>query len=179
MARVIGARRPKRGSKRIDVGTMKEVLQDKRAWIRVGFVVSEATLDGHDIIVAVEVEPSGEVYEVQVGATMADANGNGIFAIPEEGTEVLIAVTEGEPDSMAVLIRSLGNSQVPERVAAGRILVKCPEVEIQADSVKMSSDPGGIAPDDGIVTGKAVDSFTGATQFALGNASTKVFGDKS
>jgi hypothetical protein len=52
------------------------------------------------------------------------------------------------------------------------------EVNIQAPSVSMGSNPPALPPDSGVVTGQSVDSFTGTTFFALGQASNVVKAEK-
>lgn len=49
---------------------------------------------------------------------------------------------------------------------------------IKAALVHLGDDAPPLIPADGVVTGQAIDTFTGATFFVLGNASTKVFAKK-
>jgi hypothetical protein len=60
-------------------------------------------------------------------------------------------------------------------------------LRLEADGEASFTVPGGkrlqmgtndLDPTDGVVTGKAIDSFTGSTQFVLGNASGTVFAKK-
>lgn len=128
-------------------------------------------LTGHSLIDPTEIE----VRSVEVFP------GIGFFARPPEGSESAeaISLTVGGSNSPAIVAT---RDEATRQASAG---------DLDADSAAMFNTlcrvhcrPDGVielhpvgdtlTPLDGVVTGQAIDSFTGLTQFALGNASASV-----
>lgn len=68
--------------------------------------------------------------------------------------------------------------EVAKIIASDKIEIKASTIEEASSNILMGSDPSSLTNEDGVLTGKAIDPFTGKTHFVLGNASTKVKAEK-
>lgn len=72
-------------------------------------------------------------HDVQIDAIMkGGTNGGGVWIIPDEGTEVLIAFDNGEFEGDAFLVATFGNS--PVGLVPGRLLIIGDEVHVRSTS---------------------------------------------
>jgi hypothetical protein len=143
-------KRRKVGTKRLDLTDIKHALREGRAWTALGTTykpddaedywrivprsVDEggggpATVGpgddgppGFDLIVEVELHPSGEIVSARVPA--------GVWDIPDLGDEVIVAIPDGEIDFHPSIVCRLASGTVPgaQGPAPGRIVIVRNEV---------------------------------------------------
>jgi hypothetical protein len=189
MARIVAPMRGRKASKRLDVTGLREALADRRIWAQLAVVAAPAGASSHwelvadqqgnrHVLVDVETVPRRIELRCRLGAG-AGGLGQGLWRIPAIGTEVAILVPDGQIDFQPVIVACLDSGAAPERLEDGRtILVATDTVEITAPKVVLGPGPEGMAFEDGLLSGRATDPYTGLTHAQLGNGSTKVFGAK-
>jgi hypothetical protein len=121
-------RRVKPSASRIDLSVMREALKDGRVWSALGVVRADASgnfyeLTEDDVLVEVELEPSGQKITARLGA-MAGGPGRGVWAIPPIGTEVAVMVPNGEYELGPIIVATLSSNDVPSELDATTIVVK-------------------------------------------------------
>lgn len=184
MSRLVKPRRGGAGAKRIDLTDLRDLLKDRRLWAQLAVVTRPDGADRHwelvsgQIHVDVRTVPRGIELHCRLG-TQAGSVGQGLWRVPAEGTEVAVLVPDGMPDFQPIIVACLDSGPAPDRVGDDKtILVATDTVEITAPTVVLGPSPGSVISTWGVVNGEAIDPFTGLTQFALGNASRKVFGER-
>jgi hypothetical protein len=190
------------GARKLPTDTIREVLQDSRVWIKLGIVTkfdgetSHYELDGEDLLVDVELMPNREPVFCRMG-TLGGGQFLGVWAIPGVGTEVLVAVPDGDLEMDPVIIACLSSGVMPGGAAAvdeQTLVISTNYVKIVAGGdVTIQSDQdikinaagnvvlGGDGTDPtqaGLVNGACVDSFTGTPYTALHSLSGKVTAPK-
>lgn len=118
----------------------------------------------------------------------------GFTAAPHNGAEVLILNVGADASHPVVIVAADRRYRVKGLVTGevcvfddqgqritlyrDRIEVEAPRVIVKSPDVQLGTDGTALTPPDGVVTGQGIDTFTGATYFALGNASGKVAAGK-
>lgn len=127
----MGRKGGRRGSQAIDEAGLRELGRDRRMWIKRGRVkkfegeTSHADQSAQDVLIDVELQPSGEPVLCRLGAA-AGGVGWGIWAIPGEGTEVEVGIPDGELEMDPVILRILSSGQVPDGLTPQRIIIVAP-----------------------------------------------------
>lgn len=108
--------RTRKGARRLDLTAMKEALRDGKCWSCFGLVAeaddkSKFQLDGDDLLVDVEVQPSGERITARVG-TAAGGAGRGVWVVPKIGSEVVVLVPDGDLGFMPTVVAVLSTGEV-------------------------------------------------------------------
>ena len=94
-------KKTRKAVRRPDLSALKEAIMDKRAWCALGKVIEDDAGGAHfeiiegEVIVDVELQPSLEIVSPVVSSPMG-GNGSGIFSVPPVGSEVIVAIPEGE-----------------------------------------------------------------------------------
>lgn len=167
-----------------DVNRLAKALErpgiDPRVWICLAFVV-EFDIDDEGPIVDVLLMPDQIPETARVAAEYSGPNFGFYFPL-EKDDEVLVGAPNGNPDEGLVVIKRLwSKSDKPPQESIDdptNIILHAKEganinLVVSGDAT-INLGSASLSLEDGIVTGKAIDSFTGSTQFALGNASNIV-----
>lgn len=82
-------------------------------------------MDGEDLIVEVELVPSGRLMACRV---MSSGGGpdQGVWSIPPEGAEVVVAIPGGDQSEGGVILGTLSTGAVPDGLSTGNVLVRAP-----------------------------------------------------
>lgn len=160
---------------RLDIAQIREALRDGKIWTALGVVTVfpgesshfEIDADGGGVIVDVELVPHRE----RVACRLGSGSGGGVWRIPPAGAEVAVLVPSGEleADPMIVAVVSDPPTQLTDETET--VIVATGTVKVIAPAVELGDSPAAL---DGVVVGTGIDSFTGATYTALGNASAVV-----
>lgn len=127
------ARKPK--SKRFDTTGMVKTLEDlgfaRGLFSAVGVVLdsdgdgSHFELDDEDLLVEVELQPSGIQLTARV-STVASGPGAGIWRVPPVGAEVLVSIPDGDLDFQPVITGWYSTGSLPEGVAEDTLVIAAP-----------------------------------------------------
>jgi hypothetical protein len=118
----------KKATKRADLSSMREALKDGRVWVSLGTVTGGSDyyqIDGADILVEVELHPSTARITAKLG-TVAGAMGAGVWAIPPLGSEVIVAVPDGEMIFQPTIVALLPSGSLPDGISPTTLVVACP-----------------------------------------------------
>lgn len=114
-------------TRRLPMEGIKAAVQDGRVWVKIGVVrlfdgeTSHYELDGEDIVVDVELMPERHHALCRLG------NGHGgVVRVPAVGTEVLVAVPEGDMDCDPVIVAELSSGAVPDGVSESVAVIRVP-----------------------------------------------------
>lgn len=145
---------PLQGAKPVDLSSMKEALhKGAKIYCALGVVVKRAGDSAHwekhteddgstDILVEVDVMPSGEEITCRLGAAAA-GNGWGVWNIPPVGAEVIVTFPDGEMDGMdPVIMRVLSSGNVPSTLDETTLVIagaKKIHIESQDGDVEISA----------------------------------------
>lgn len=123
------------GAKPIDLSSMKSALgKGAKVYCGLALVVKRAGESAHwekhteddggtDILVEVDMMPTGEPLTCRLGAAAA-GNGWGVWSIPPVGAEVIVAFPDGEMDGMdPVIMRVLSSGAVPTALDATTLVI--------------------------------------------------------
>jgi len=112
----------------------------------------------------------------------------GLTARPHAGAEALTLAVGGAADGIAVIcvgdrryrIRGLATGEVALYDDLGQsVILTRTGIDVRSPRVRMGSDPAALVlPFDGLVHGRGIDPFTGASYAAIGNASARVLGER-
>lgn len=179
--RVVSPKRRRKGSKRLDTTDLRSLLEDKRLWVQLAIVAvpdgasSHFVIEAGQVLVDVETVPRGLDLRCRLGVG-AGGVGQGLWRVPAPGTEVAVLVPDGQIEFSPMIVACLDSGAAPDRASDTRtILVATDAIEITAPSVIIGPGPDGTQPlIDGVVTGQAVDPFTGLQQWQLGGSSRSV-----
>jgi uncharacterized protein involved in type VI secretion and phage assembly len=98
-----------------------------------------------DILVEVDLMPTGEPLTVRLGAAAA-GNGWGLWSVPPVGAEVIVAFPDGEMDGMdPVIIRVLSSGKVPDALDGDTLVLIAPKkiiIASQNDKTYVGSEDG-------------------------------------
>ncbi len=123
-----GRKRGRSGARRLDLGSLGDLLKDGRVWTAVGVVTQPdgedtwyAIEDG-DLWVEVELVPSRLDLTCRWGVAGGGA-GLGIWTVPPVGTEVAVLVPDGEVDFMPTIVGCMSTGSLPNGVAENVIVI--------------------------------------------------------
>jgi hypothetical protein len=110
----------RRGTKRLDLSTLREALKDTRVWASMGVVIKPDGEEGatHWEIV---VDDAGNATDIVVEVNLVPANIEvtarlnmlGVVQVPEVGDEVLVVFPDGQLDWMPVIAARMSSGAVP------------------------------------------------------------------
>lgn len=124
-------RRTHKATKRPDMSALREAMRDRRVWCSLGKVLpsddggSHYSIDGGEILVDVEIQPSLEEVSAIVGSA-AGGNGAGVWAIPPVGAEVIVAIPEGEVEFQPTIVSVLSSGTAADGLAENTIVIVAP-----------------------------------------------------
>jgi hypothetical protein len=123
---VINNYRPGKPTKRVNLTAIKEALRDGRIWTKLGIVGTDDgnhySLSDGDLLIEVRLMPDGE----EVTCRMAVAGGGaglGFWYIPAKGTEVVVAIPDGEIEAEPAIVGVLSTGSLPDGIAEGTIVI--------------------------------------------------------
>lgn len=187
MGKTTVSRRGVKGGKRADTNQIKDWIGRGQTVTALGVVRKFANQTSHfdisvengtaEILVDVELIPSGARVTCRLGF-----GGQGIMRIPQVDTEVAVllpydpaSLIKDAMDFEPIIVASLDVHAPSVLNGDDIIVVSSARVHVYSDNILLGTAPG---MQEGIVNGTGIDSFTGATYFALGNASAKVKASK-
>jgi len=175
---------------------------DPRTWVSLAIALEDSAVDpDHGVFVDVRLVPTEEEYTARVAPQYA-GNGFGLYHPILKDDELVVIAPSGDPAN-GLIAQSILHSAVdkppqaaidnpadfvlvvePEKnlrlivSGAGNVHIKSEsKVVVEASEVHLGAD-NLINPNDGVVHGTGIDSFTGAPYWALGNASGVVLAKK-
>lgn len=181
-------------SKRALKGAKRADAQAIRAWVAAGETVTALGVvrkfpgeDSHfeistengsnEILVDVELIPSGTRVQCRLGF-----GNDGVYRIPRVNSEVAVLIPFDssslikDPLDFEPIIVGVLNNNAPSQLSDDdTVVIDATKVRILNSDIQLGTNPG---VQDGVVVGSGIDSFTGSTYFALGNASAKVKAEK-
>lgn len=177
----------KKATKRMDQAVMREAFADRTMTSALGVVRKFPGESSHfeisdengsrEILVDVELMPNRERVLCRLGF-----GNDGVYRIPRVDQEVAVLIPSApqslvkDPlDDHPIIIGVLDTECPSELADANIVVIKATKVHVLSGDIKLGNTPGAM---DGVVVGSGVDTFTGATYFALGNASLKVKAEK-
>lgn len=181
------SKRGVRGGKRADTGQIKDWLSKGEMVTAMGVVRKFDNQTSHfqvsaengsqEILVDVELIPSGTRVTCRLGF-----GGQGVYRIPQVDTEVAVLIPY-DPNSLIkdsldydpIIVGSLDLNTPAQLNSDDIVVISSARVHVYSDNILLGTAPGA---QEGIVNGTGIDSFTGATYFALGSASAKVKASK-
>lgn len=177
-------RKRRTGAKQADMAALRRAFADNRLRTALGVVrkfpgesshFEIDTTNGRDVLVDVELQPNSERVLCRLGFGQ-----DGVYRIPAEGREVAVIIPS-DPQSLisddldgdAIIVAVLDTDVPSELDGDDIVVISSTRVHVIATDIKLGAAPAAM---DGAVVGSGIDSFTGSTYFALGNASaiTKV-----
>lgn len=177
------SKRGVRGAKRFNPNEWRSMLAKSEMVTSLGVVRKFPGEESHfeisnengdaEILVDVELIPSGERTLCRIGF-----GSDGVYKIPRENQEVAVLIPYN-PQSLikdaldygAIIVGVLDNNAPSQLNDDDIVVVKSTRIHLVSDNIKLGTNPNA---NDGVVVGTGIDSFTGSTYFALGNASSKV-----
>ena len=171
-------------TKGIDVNRVANALSrpgiDPRVWECLAFV-TEFNIDEEGPFVDVLLMPERIPETARVAAEYAGP-GFGFYFPIEVDTEVIVTAPNGDPDEGLIVTKRLWSKSDPPptdaRANPQNIILHAKEGAsinlVVSGGATINLGDSALAALDGVVTGQGIDSFTGATYFALGNASAVV-----
>jgi len=181
------SKRGVRGGKRADTSQIKDWLGKGEMVTSLGVVRKFDNQDSHfqvstengsqEILVDVELIPSGTRVTCRLGF-----GGQGVYRIPQVDTEVAVLIPY-DPNSLIkdsldyepIIVASVELNTPSQLNDDDIVVISSARVHVYSDNILLGTAPGA---QEGILNGSAVDPYTGATHFALGNASLKVKASK-
>ncbi|HEY6018425.1 MAG TPA: hypothetical protein VIY48_00540 [Candidatus Paceibacterota bacterium] len=181
------SKRGVRGGKRVDTAQLKDWLSKGEIVTSLGVVRKFEDQSSHfevsaengsrEILVDVELVPSGSRVTCRLGF-----GGNGVYKIPPVDTEVAVLIPF-DPQSLVkdsldfepIIVGTLDVNAPTQLDNDDIVVISSARVHVYSDNILLGTSPGA---QEGILNGTAIDPFTGATHFALGNASLKVKASK-
>lgn len=173
--------KPDRGSRKLDTSAIRAAMRDRRYWVGLGLVWVPPDESSHweidddvGVLVHVKLMPDEEPLACRLGG-LGEGGSNGIWRVPPVGSEVAVGLVGGVVDGDCMLLCVLASGGVPDELDEDTLVVRGPKVVIIADGVGAAVEVGAKGLDlllDGVVHGRGVDSFTGASYAALGSGST-------
>lgn len=135
------------GAKPLELSLLKEALKDRRVWCGLGLVVKrqgdsshfQINNDNGDVYVEVDLMPEGTPLTCRLGS-FGGGPGTGVWRIPPEGTEVVVAVTQGEVSEQCAIIATLSTGAVPTALDGDTFVLFNPKkvhIESKDDKVEI------------------------------------------
>lgn len=110
----------RRGTKRLDLSTLRAALADTRVWASAGVVIrpdGEADAEHWDLVTDDAGNATDIVVEVQLVPSNVEVtarlNMRGVIHVPEVGDEVLVAFPDGQLDWMPVVVARMSSGVAP------------------------------------------------------------------
>ncbi len=154
---------------------------DPRCWICTGYVETFA-IDEEGPFVDVILMPDERPETARVSSIYSGV-GFGVFMPLEKDDEVLVAAPNGDPqEGLVVIARLFSKSDPPPQSALDSngtdLIVHAKEGAniniIVSGGGTINLGESNLSAQEGVVNGQGIDSFSGSTYFALGNASAVV-----
>lgn len=124
MARLAKKRKGKTPKRKLDLTAMKEALKDDRLFPALGIVTDEDgshfSLSDEDLIIEVEIVPSGEIVSARQGFGSGSL---GTWKIPSPGTEVALLIPDGSLEFGPIIVGILSTGGVPQGLAEGITII--------------------------------------------------------
>ncbi len=122
--------RPRAGSRPPDITYLTEIVRKVgyQPSIEIGLVMESEDggdhwdMDAEDLIVTVELVPSGRQLPCRVMAPAGGPN-QGVWSIPPEGAEVVVAIPGGDSDEGGVVIGCLSTGAVPVGLGDDKVVI--------------------------------------------------------
>lgn len=124
-------RRGKKATKRPDLSMVREALRDQREWIFKAEVIegdngSHYEIINDEIIVDLITLPMEMEISAVVGFPIG-GSGSGVFSIPPLGSEVLVAIPDGDLDFQPTIIAVQSGTGAPSGLSESTIVIVAPE----------------------------------------------------
>lgn len=140
------ARRARKSARRAsDFSDLKEVLKDGRVFVELATVQAHGTgqhwsREDEDLLVEVVTCPRGRELVCRLGAAAGQAS-SGLWRVPAVGTEVVVAIPDGEPDHHPTIVACLSSGAAPARAGADKTLLAAPDaIELDAPAIRAGGD---------------------------------------
>ncbi len=120
------------GARGMNMQAVAEATDDLKQHIEIGIIKGDigeshfAVEDG-DVWVEVRLVPTEQPVTCRM-STVAGAPGMGVWMVPAEGTEVVVAFPNGKIDAGGIVIAVLSSANVPSGVAENQIVIAAPSV---------------------------------------------------
>lgn len=178
---MLGSRRGRRATKRLAMPEIRAAMIDRRVWTGLALVVE---VDGSHfeidpdvgVLVHATLVPDGQPLMARLGG-LGSGGDSGVWRIPPAGSEIAVVIPDGDLDSDVIIVGVLSSGGTPGELDGDTLVVKAPKVVIVADAA-VEIGLKGLTPQDGLVHGTGIDTFTGATYFALGSTAGSVAAKK-
>lgn len=125
---IVRKRRPKQAGRRLDLTSLREAIRDGRTPLAAGIVKARNgsfyEIDGEDVLVEVELVPSGRPVTCRMGMG-GMGNRCGLWFVPEAGVEVAVAIPDGEQDASPMIVGIL-SPELPDGVGPGVVVIAAP-----------------------------------------------------
>ena len=127
MTRIRGLKRRRMRGRRFDPTDLRKLVRDQRLWCALGVVVQPEgalhfDLDGEDLLVEVELQPSQVDVTCRVGSAFGGPN-LGLWQVPPVGAEVAVLLPEGELDFQPTVVAVLSSGALPDGVAQNTVVI--------------------------------------------------------
>ena len=147
--RISTPKRQRKSSKRIDLTDLCKVLErmllSGRVWVEHGVVRKQEGAAAHwerkddDILVDVLTMPAGQHLTCRLGAA-AGGTETGLWRVPAEGTEVIVASPMGRRDFLPTIVVCKSTAKAPDGVDTDRTILQAPdELDLVSPAVKLGS----------------------------------------
>jgi len=124
-------KRNRKATKRADLAALKEVMKDNRVWCALGIVLADDSgsahfeINGGEVLVDVELQPSLEEVSAIV-STPLGGNGSGVWSVPPVGSEVIVAVPDGEFDFQPTIVGVMNGGGGVDGLSASTLVIVAP-----------------------------------------------------
>lgn len=132
---MLGSKRGKRAARRIDLGPIREALDNGLVWNGTGIVVVPDGEESHwendediGVLIHVELMPHRTPLMCRLGG-LGGAD-TGVWRIPPVGTEVTVELPGGTVEADAVLTASMASGTVPSELDEDTLVVKAPRIVV-------------------------------------------------
>ena len=154
MAAIVRPMRQRPGSRRGAPSDLADLFKDGRVWVQRALVARPGSephwfKEDGDIFVHVETVPRGLDLTCRLGAAFGSM-GFGGWRVPAVGTEVLVAIPDGETDWLCTIIGCEASGAAPARAGVDRTLLVAPDV-IEVQAPKAVLGPDGSSATQGVV----------------------------
>lgn len=125
-------KRTHKAVKRPDLSGLKEALKDDRVWCAFGIVIADDGGGSHfeiedgEVLVDVELQPSEEEITALVSSPVGGL-GVGVFAVPPVGSEVIVAIPDGEIIFQPTIVGVLTSGNAASGLSGTTVVIVAPE----------------------------------------------------
>ena len=123
-----GLKRKRVRGRRFDPSDLRRLVRDQRLWCALGVVVApddgglHFDLDGEDLLVEVEIQPSQLDLTCRLGSPFGGPN-LGLWQVPPVGAEVVVLLPEGEIEFQPTIVAVLSSGALPADVAENTVVI--------------------------------------------------------